>query len=67
MNLNAAILGADKADRYTDVGPGIPPGAKPLGEYILLPGTGIDGNQIIPSGGKTRWKIYWRETDVDTL
>jgi type IV pilus assembly protein PilY1 len=67
MNLNAAILGADKADRYTDIGPGIPPGAKPLGEYILLPGTGIDGNQIIPSGGKTRWKIYWRETDVDTL
>jgi type IV pilus assembly protein PilY1 len=67
MNLNSTISGLDKADRYTEIGPGIPPGAKPLGDYVLLPGTGIDGNQIIPTGGRSRWKIYWRETDVDEI
>ena len=59
------VDGFDKADRYTTVGPGIPPGAKPLGDQILLPGKGIDGNQIIDTGGRSRWKIYWRDTGVD--
>ena len=65
--LNNVINGFDKADRYTTVGPGIPPGAKPLGDQLLLPGTGIDGNQIIDTGGRSRWKIYWRDTGVDRL
>lgn len=67
MNLNAAIEGSDKADRYTYIGPGIPPGAKPLGDQVLLPGTGIEGNQIVETGGRSRWKIYWRESGVDSL
>jgi type IV pilus assembly protein PilY1 len=66
-NLNNVISGLDKADRYTTVGPGIPPGAKPLGDQLLLPGTGIDGNQIIDTGGRTRWRDYWRDAGVDRL
>jgi type IV pilus assembly protein PilY1 len=66
-NLNNVITGVDKADRYTTIGPGIPPGAKPLGEQILLPGTGINGNQIIDAVGRTRWRIYWRDVGVDRL
>jgi type IV pilus assembly protein PilY1 len=65
--LNNVIEGTDKADRFTTVGPGIPPGAKPLGDHILLPGTGIDGNQIIKTGGRSRWRIYWRDIGVDRL
>jgi type IV pilus assembly protein PilY1 len=65
--LNKDIEAIDEADRYTTVGPGIPPGAKPLGDHILLPGTGIDGNQIVDTGGRSRWRIYWRETGVDRL
>ena len=65
--LNMNIEAIDKADRYTTVGPGIPPGAKPLGDHILLPGTGINGNQIVDTGGRSRWRIYWRETGVDRL
>ncbi len=67
LNLNNVIDGMDKADRYTSVGPGIPPGAKPLGDQILLPGTGIDGNQIIDPGGRSRWRAYWRDVGVDRL
>jgi type IV pilus assembly protein PilY1 len=67
FNLNNVIEGYDKADRYTSVGPGIPPGAKPLGDQILLPGTGIDGNQIIDAGGRSRWRVYWRDAGVDRL
>lgn len=67
FNLNNVIEGYDKADRYTSVGPGIPPGAKPLGDQILLPGTGIDGNQIIDAGGRSRWRVYWRDVGVDQL
>ena len=67
LNLNNVIEGYDKADRYTSVGPGIPPGAKPLGDQILLPGTGIDGNQIIDAGGRSRWRVYWRDVGVDQL
>ena len=66
-NLNNVIESTDKADRYTTVGPGIPPGAKPLGDKILLPGTGIDGNQIIDPGGRFRWRVYWRDVGVDRL
>jgi type IV pilus assembly protein PilY1 len=66
-DLNNVISDVDEADRYTDIGPGIPPGAKPLGDQILLPGTGIDGNQIIDTTGRSRWRIYWRETGVDNL
>ncbi len=66
-DLNKIVEGTDKADRYTTVGPGIPPGAKPLGDHILLPGTGIDGNQIVDTGGRSRWRIYWRESGVDRL
>jgi type IV pilus assembly protein PilY1 len=65
--LNNTTEGTIKADRYTTVGPGIPPGAKPLGDHILLPGTGIDGNQIVDTGGRSRWRIYWRESGVDRL
>lgn len=65
--LNNVIDGFDKADRYTSVGPGIPAGAKPLGDQILLPGTGIDGNQIIDPGGRSRWRTYWRDAGVDRL
>jgi type IV pilus assembly protein PilY1 len=65
--LNNSSEAIDKTDRYTTVGPGIPPGAKPLGDHILLPGTGIDGNQIVDTGGRSRWRIYWRETGVDRL
>ncbi|MEP5766481.1 MAG: hypothetical protein ABJ308_17905 [Halieaceae bacterium] len=66
-NLNNVISTLDKADRYTTVGPGIPPGAKPLGDQLLLPGSGIDGNQIIDVGGRSRWRVYWREVGVDRL
>jgi type IV pilus assembly protein PilY1 len=65
--LNNSSEAIDKTDRYTTVGPGIPPGAKPLGDHILLPGTGIDGNQIVDTGGRSRWRIYWRESGVDRL
>lgn len=65
--LNNVVSGTDSADRYTTVGPGIPPGVKPLGDKLLLPGTGIDGNQIIATGGRSRWRIYWREAGVDRL
>ncbi len=65
--LNSVIEATDKGDRFATVGPGIPPGAKPLGDHILLPGTGIDGNQIIDTGGRSRWRIYWREVGVDRL
>jgi len=65
--LNNVIDGTDKGDRFATVGPGIPPGAKPLSDHILLPGTGIDGNQIVDTGGRSRWRIYWRETGVDRL
>jgi type IV pilus assembly protein PilY1 len=65
--LNNVIEATDKTDRYTTVGPGIPPGAKPLGDHLLLPGTGIDGNQIFATGGRSRWRIYWRETGIDRL
>ena len=65
FNLNNVIEGYDKKDRYTSVGPGIPPGAKPLGDQILLPGTGIDGNQIIDAGGRSRWRVYWRDVGAD--
>lgn len=67
FNLNNVIEGYDKEDRYTSVGPGIPPGAKPLGDQILLPGTGIDGNQIIDAGGRSRWRVYWRDVGADHL
>jgi type IV pilus assembly protein PilY1 len=67
LPLSATINGDYKENRYTDIGPGIPPGAKPLGDQILLPGTGIDGNQIIDAGGRSRWRIYWRETGIDRL
>ena len=66
-NLNNVIEAIDKADRYTTVGPGIPPGAKPLGDQILLPGTGINGNQIIDAPGRSRWRVYWRDVGVDRL
>ena len=67
LPLSATINGSLKESRYTDIGPGIPPGAKPIGDKILLPGTGIDGNQIVDTAGRTRWKIYWREAGVDKL
>ena len=66
-DLDNVIEGITEADRYTSVGPGIPPGAKPLGDHILLPGKGIDGNQIISTGGRSRWRIYWREAGLDQL
>jgi type IV pilus assembly protein PilY1 len=60
-------LASLEADRYEDIGPGIPPGVKPLADQVLVPGKGIGGNQIVPLGGRNVWKVYWRETDVDRL
>jgi hypothetical protein len=69
--IDADVMGVDldtstKANRYTQAGAGIPPGATKLGDgSVLLPGKGINDRQIIDQESESFWKIFWRELGFD--
>lgn len=52
-------------ERSFRVGRGIPGPVVPLGDQILLPGSGEEGIQLVQPDGPFRWRIYWREEGVD--
>jgi Tfp pilus tip-associated adhesin PilY1 len=64
--------------RIYEIGAGIPPGAVLIGDVILLPGGGIDLEDLdgdgvrdiskLPKSLATKFfQIYWREPGVDKL
>ncbi len=54
-----------EAARYHPLGPGIPGAVVPYGDRVLVPGKGIGGGQLVEVPGATRWRVYWREEEVD--
>lgn len=69
---------AENNIRIYDIGPGIPPGAILVGDVILLPGGGIDLEDLDQDGdrdssklpqvkGSRLFRIYWREPGIDKL
>jgi type IV pilus assembly protein PilY1 len=53
--------------RYQDIGPGLRGDLLPYGNSILVPGQGLDGAQLYGLPGRSRWRAYWREEQVDPL
>jgi len=54
-----------KADRFQIVGPGIPGDVIPWEDQVLIPGKGIGGRQIFTVPGRSIWRVYWKEEEVD--
>ncbi|MEH6636827.1 MAG: hypothetical protein V7700_14980, partial [Halioglobus sp.] len=65
FDLAAEIGVIDKADRWSDIGPGIPGDVIPYEDYVLIPGKGIGGRQIYNIKGRSLWRVYWKEEGVD--
>ncbi len=57
----------EEADRFASIGPGLPGEVLPYGDHVLIPGAGLEGNVLVSVPGRTRWRAYWREEEVDTL
>lgn len=52
--------------KYVPIGDGLLGDVKPLGsDYILVPGTGVEGEQIVKATGRSQVKIYWYEKGLD--
>lgn len=65
-------------ERYSEIGPGIPPQVTAIGDdTLIIPGTGIidpldtsgsqERNKLFQTDGKSMYIIYWREPGVDDL
>lgn len=53
--------------RYRDIGTGLRGDLLPYRNSILVPGQGLDGVQLYGLPGRSRWRAYWREEEVDPL
>jgi len=52
--------------KFVPIGDGLLGDVKPLGsDFILVPGTGVDGKQIFKAAGRSQLKIYWYEKGLD--
>ena len=62
--------------RVRDLGAGIPAGPLHLGDYVLLPGGGVEledfypdsvvgASPLLPSAAPRRYRVYWREPAID--
>ena len=56
-----------EAPRFLSIGPGLPGDVVPVGEGVLIPGTGLEADSLVSVPGQTWWRAYWREEEVDTL
>jgi type IV pilus assembly protein PilY1 len=76
--VNLADGTAAFGERYTEIGPGIPPQVTAIGDdTLIIPGTGIvdpmdtsgsqERSKLFQTGGKGMYIIYWREPGVDDL
>ncbi|RLA53454.1 MAG: hypothetical protein DRQ65_06090 [Gammaproteobacteria bacterium] len=65
FDLAAQINVWTKADRFSEVGPGIPGDVIPYEDLVLIPGKGIGGKQLYTIPGRNLWRVYWREDEVD--
>ena len=53
--------------RYLDIGPGLQGDVMPLQDGILIPGSGLASAALQSVPGRTWWRAYWREEEVDAL
>lgn len=58
---------AEEATRFLSIGPGLQGDVVPVGDGVLIPGAGLAEGVLVPVPGKTWWRAYWREDEVDTL
>ena len=56
---------SEEAARYIEIGPGLQGDIVPYGDRVLLPGLGLEAEQLLPLPGRARWRVYWREEGVD--
>ena len=54
-----------ETDRFRSIGPGLPGEVVPFENKVLIPGTGLEGNSLLSVPGRTWWRAYWREEEVD--
>ena len=53
--------------RFRAIGPGLHGDVVPFHDRVLIPGAGIGDASLVSIPGRTRWRTYWREEEVDTL
>jgi type IV pilus assembly protein PilY1 len=54
-------------DLFRNTGPGLQGDVLPFYEHVLIPGSGFGDASLARLPGRTRWRTYWREQEVDTL
>lgn len=60
------ISGTLDGDKHTDIGDGMHGDVTPYGsDDVLIPGTGIDGKQVVNVSSRSQLKIYWYEKGLD--
>jgi type IV pilus assembly protein PilY1 len=67
LSLVSELSPLDAPRGYAEIGPGIPADVLPYRDRVLVPGRGIDGKPFLNIPGRTRWRVYWREEEVDSL
>ncbi|MFC1578858.1 pilus assembly protein [Pseudomonadota bacterium] len=50
---------------YLEIGPGLRGDVIPLRDGVLVPGTGIAGEQLLTIPGRSKWRAYWRQEGID--
>ena len=55
------------SERYQSIGSGLPGDVVPIGDQLLIPGAGIEEQPLLSISGRTWWRSYWREEEVDTF
>ena len=58
---------AEDATRFLSIGPGLPGAVQPLHNGVLIPGGTLQDGALASVPGRTWWRAYWREEEVDTL
>lgn len=59
--------GDEEAVHFLTIGPGISGDVVPLGDGVLIPGEGLEHGALLDLPGRTWWRAYWREEEVDSL
>jgi type IV pilus assembly protein PilY1 len=54
-------------ERALSIGPGLHGDVVPVGGKVLIPGGGLAQGALAQLSGRTWWRSYWREDEVDTL
>ncbi|MEE4146683.1 MAG: PilC/PilY family type IV pilus protein, partial [Halieaceae bacterium] len=57
----------ERRDRFRRIGPGLPADVLPFYEHVLIPAAGLGDATPVRVPGRSRWRTWWREEEVDTL